>query len=544
MKATGFLSLLILSSVSLYGQTQLNTIQQAMKDELDRSMRELKREGLEAPMFISYSIRDGISYQGAATLGALIDSDFTPIREVTSCRVMVGSYEFNDESLESEYQGMNPEETSGQVELPMDDDYLGIRRTLWLMTDNVYRSASRQFQKKQEMVKELGKPLAEIPHRSFAKVPPSIVVVEGKNHEINKKELEEYLRKVSAIFLEYPEMENTAVRYRFSQGYRYLVNSEGSINKTPYSSGELVITMTLNSGNGDRLQEEVNASSSDTTLPNFTDVADKVKKKIDRLNKIKALPKFEDEYAGPVLFSGDFAPLLFLYNLGATVSDRNDVPRLKGYNRERSAPKIGRQFFSEGTTITAIPKTKSFGGVELLGSYEVDDEGTIPADATVLIENGLLKELVNDRTQVKENQPANGLMVNAGVFKVDVKNGVTKAQMKERLIEAARKEGLDYGIIIHQEWSNSPLIAIKVFVSDGHEEEFRQAVPGASEQLKMKRMLAASADSKAINLVAFMSDQMVSIIAPTAVLLEEVDIEAEDVVTEKHTEYVASPLKK
>ncbi|MEJ0031815.1 MAG: hypothetical protein WDO15_16205 [Bacteroidota bacterium] len=88
----------------------------------------------------------------------------------------------------------------------MDDDYLGIRRSLWVSTDNVYRGASRQFARNQQTVKEKNKPLSEVPHRSFAKTASSKVDIEAQPMNIDKKAVEEYVRKVSAVLSEFKNL--------------------------------------------------------------------------------------------------------------------------------------------------------------------------------------------------------------------------------------------------------------------------------------------------------------------------------------------------
>src|SRR5262245_2542214 len=126
----------LLSSCALAQETQ-SVVQRAMRDELDRGMKELKAEGFDKPFFINYTILDQKVTQIAASFGALVRSVETRSRQATSVRLLVGDYEFNDESLNSEMGGQQ----DNNLPLPIEDDYIGIRRSLWISTDNVYRGA-------------------------------------------------------------------------------------------------------------------------------------------------------------------------------------------------------------------------------------------------------------------------------------------------------------------------------------------------------------------------------------------------------------------
>lgn len=545
MRKTVFI-LTLFFSTTLLAQDKLNVVQQAMYDEMDRAMRELKTEGFEKPFFINYVLLDQTSWQMSATLGALHHSVETKGREALSVRMLIGDYEFNDESLDNE---SNVRQQAVDIELPIDDDYLGIRRSLWVSTDNVYRSATRIFAKNKETLKEQTKPLSEVPHRTFAKTPPSKIDIEGPEIKFDRAATEEYIRKVSGVFREYKGIENSNVIFIYQHGYRYLVNSEGSINRVPVGYGSLVINAVLKTPEGEFIFENSVRHFATPDLPPVETMIAEAKTLAQSLISSVASPVFKEEYTGPVLITGSTAANLFYQKLftgedGLIAS--NNIPNLKGYRYETNSidAKIGKMLFHEGMTVKAVPKMKKYGDTQLLGSFEVDDDGVVPADETILVENGVLKTLANDRTLTKSTQTANGLGDGPGVLMISFKNTIAEADMKAKLIAQAKKEGLDYGIMVKTSpfvWSSRIQNVYKVYVADGREELTRQASLKEISQRSFKRILEISKEIEVHHVNR--GGRPTSVIGPRAILLEEVEFSGASVPTLNEEEYVPNPLK-
>ena len=224
MKIKALANRLILSGMIILPWTassqDRSVIQRAMVDEMKRSMNELRLDSLKKPFYISYTITDVKVYSMAATLGALVNSVEGPTR-TKGLRVLVGGYEFNDESLDNNLFS-SPE--ANEIALPLDNDYIGIRRSLWVTTDKVYRDAARQFEKNTSMLKDTKKPLAEVPHRTFGKTTPVQINTDWTAPEFDKGKWEENLRQWSARFIKTDEP-NSSVALTYVHGYEYFVNS-------------------------------------------------------------------------------------------------------------------------------------------------------------------------------------------------------------------------------------------------------------------------------------------------------------------------------
>jgi predicted Zn-dependent protease len=401
------------------------------------------------------------------------------------------------------------------------------------------------------MLKEQNKPLAEVPHRSFAKVAPSKIDIQATEVKFDKAAAEDYIRKVSAIFSEYPDAYNSNVAFSYRQGYRYLVNSEGSVNRIPDSFAKLVVGIVVRTADGEIAYDQFQYNSRTPELPPIEKTIAETRSMIEAVIASSKAPRFAEEYTGPVLFEGREVALLLQSQL-FTGEDRliatNNVPALKGMRFESTTSietRIGKPVFAEGMTVKALPKMKKFGDEVMMGAFEVDDEGVIPADETVIVENGVLKNILNDRTLTKPGQVANGLGDGPGVVAVTFKNGIPMSDMKSKLIAQAKKDGLDYGLLVKNAANvNGGMFQYiyKVYVDDGREELVRDATIKGLSQRDFRKILETSKETAVHH--HDRGPSILSMICPSAVLLEEVEFTTSDAPSFKDEDYVPSPLKK
>ena len=487
----------IMSFLSGHAQSQSDDIiLKAMQDELLRNMSELKLPRYDKPFFIMYNIQDQKSYTIAATLGSIVRSTEKSFRFKSNTRVLVGDYAFNDESLED---NLTSTPTALEISLPIEDDYMGIRRSLWSSTDKVYRDAARHFQRHQQTLKETGKPLADIPHRSFAKGIPVNLVSTLTPYSFDKSQWEQKLKELSALFLKHPSIQNSTVIIQFTEGYKYMVNSEGVVTKIPFRETSLMSIGQLKNAQGEFVWDQI---SHQAFLPDQLPSADQLKTEIEnmiaQIEKQLSVPKFDDEYSGPVLLVGPVVADVFsdvFFNGPESIMASNSIPRLTGFQYQAEPlmdGKIGKTIFHESITIKAKPKLKSYNGVSLSGAFEIDDEGIVPADELIVVENGVLKNLLNDRTITHSAQSANGFSSGAGVLEVTSSQRNSEKELKEKLIVKAKADGLDYALIIR----NSPALmgmmnVYKVSVKDGSEELVRNAIYEQINFKTFRRILGA-----------------------------------------------------
>jgi len=521
----------------------------AMQDEIDRSMKELTLPTYDKPFFILYNVIDEKTCFINASLGSLDHSDDTPVRVKNSTRVLVGDYAFNDESLED---NLFSQSTALEIALPVDDDYFGIRRSFWSTTDKVYRDAAKHFAKHKETLKETGKALEEIPHRSFAKSNAVQILKTTAPAVFDKAAWEKTIRNLSALYLHHPSIERSNVILQYVRGYNYIVTSEGTTVKVPLSMVTLISVAQGKNGQGEFVMDRVmHQMKTPEQLPSEKELSDEIEKMITGIEALALLPKFTGEYTGPALFLGNAVPELFsnVFLRGReNIHASHAISRLNGlqYDQELTSMegKIGKSILSESITVKAKPKLTSYKGTDLLGTFEVDNEGIVPAEELIVVQNGVLKNLLNDRTITHSSHTANGFASGAGVLEVAVSQKSSEKILREKLIVQAKKEGLDYAVIIRDEGMNTGLKIYKLSVTDGKEELVRNALPNENMKV-LKHVLGASENSKAYNITlgrGLGNQGTVSFIVPEAILVEEMEIKPLRIPSLKEEEYVPNPL--
>src|SRR5690606_22073989 len=162
---------------------------------------------------------------------------------------------------------------------------------------------------------------------------------------------------------------------------------------------------------------------------------------------------------------------------------------------------------------------------------------------------GGLKSLLNDRTITHPSQTANGFSSGPGVLEITIKEKLSEAALKKKLIEEAKEQGLEFALILRQSTFLMGLVNVyKVSVADGKEELVRNALLDDLNAKVLRRIIAASEQQAAYNLGGsnYMGQNQgpfVSYIVPTAVLVKEMEVKPFDMPTLKEEEFVSNPLK-
>ncbi len=527
----------------------------AMRDELMKNKQELQLTDYEKPFFILYRVTDQQAHVISATLGSLVKSSQTPFRNKSSVRILVGDYGFNDESLDDD---LYSSPTAYEINLPLEDDYFGIRRAFWSTTDNVYRNAARHFKKHQETLKETGKTLPEIPHRSFAKAPEVKMIKDLSTTPFDKAKWESIARNLSSFFIEHPDIENSAVVIQYVEGYEYLVSSEGTLAKIPFSLARFMAVAQSKNKNGEfALEQVLHSTRFHTELPSEQALKEEILTMIAGMKEQRKIPMLDEEYTGPVLLLGPsvantLSSVLLQGREGLMASD--NIRKLSGYQFDNDAfsleNKIGKNILHESITVKAKPRLTSFQGIDLMGSFDIDEEGVVPPNELVLVENGVLKDLMHNRTLTSEQQKANGLGSGPGVLQVAVSMKDTEQMLKRKLLEQAKKDGLEYAIIVRDDpgMRQGLLNVYKVYVKDGREELVRHAMLNPGNLKTLKKILGASQTYKAFNLIGFdgmqMKPNLLSLIVPEALLIEEMTLQPLRLPSLQQEDYVKNPLEK
>jgi hypothetical protein len=470
-----------------------DVVMKAMRDELDRSMKQLQLEKLERPYFISYRVQDRTTVSASATFGALL-SGATARARYLSVQVRVGDYQCDNSNFLAFPIRANG--LTGTVLLPIDDDYQELRRQIWLATDSAYKAALETVSRKRAAL-ENRTARENLP--DFSREQPTTALEAPSPVKMDLARAEAMVRNLSAIFREQPEVFTSSTSLEISDTRSWYLNSEGSVNTQESSAANLMAAAQTQALDGMMLADWVMASAhSLEQLPRESELAAQIRAMADRLTRLRHAP-LVDRYTGPVLFDDSAGPELFTQVMAPKFLDMriptSDNPQVETYAAQGASKfqdRLGARVLPAFLSVVDDPTLSSYEGTPLLGGHAVDDEG-VRARPTTLVEKGILKTLLATR------DPVSGIPQSTGSFRtygaqpsnliVAVEDGKTEQELKDELLSLVKQRNRDFGIEVRRVGRE----AYKVY-PDGHEELIRQGQFDGLDEAAFKDLAAASRD--------------------------------------------------
>jgi hypothetical protein len=470
-----------------------DVVLKAMRDELDRSMKQLQLEQLEKPYFISYRVQDRASLDAGATFGALLSGALSRNRYLT-VQVRVGDYQ-RDNSNFMTY----PPEANGLTEnvlLPLDDDYQELRRQIWLATDTAYKEALEMLSRKRAALENRK---ARENLSDFSQEQPATALAPFAPIKMDLAQAEALVRKLSLIFRQSPEIYTSSVSLGIADVRSWYLNSEGSTATEETSGATLVAVAQSQALDGTTLPDWVMVSArSLEALPQESDLAVKIGAMADRLTRVRRAPVV-DRYNGPVLFEGaagaEAFSQVFVPKLLAMRAPASDNPQMEAYAAQgvsKLQDRLGARVLPSFLSVVDDPTQTSYQGTPLAGSYAVDDEG-VRARPTTLVDKGFLKTLLIAR------DPISGISQSTGSFRTfgpqpsnlifTVTEGASEQELKDQLLSMVRQRNKEFGVVVRSVGREVD----KVY-PDGHEELMRLGQFDGLDDGAFKDLAAASRD--------------------------------------------------
>lgn len=509
-----------------------------MTDEMQRSVSELQFKDLEKPYFIQYTVIDQQRYRASATFGSLTASDLGKAR-ILQAQVRVGNYDFdNSEFVAGGFQGAAPSGITAQA--PIENDYGTMRHALWLATDQAYKQAVEQIARKRAFVqnKIRGELIPD-----FSKEKPVTVVEARQDLQIDKAHWEKQLREWSGIFRDFPQVQESNVVMEAQLTHRYLVNSEGTRTLQPLMLVSVEIEAETQSSDGMRLRHWIpfNATGIDQ-LPPAEEISKQIRQMATDLTALRTAPVLDADYSGPVLFTGQASAEMFARVLGPNLSGQRlplTEQQQSQTTRSELMDRLNRPVLPRFLSVYDDPTAERLGAQQLLGHYDVDDQG-VPARRVSLIEAGVLKNFLMSRRPGKDMPQSNGHgrsgvpgreTAQIGNLFIQSTEGKSYADLKQQLIKMCQEENLTYGLLIKtlnpdgRGPIGTPVLTYKVYVSDGHEELIRGAFAQGIPIRSLRQIEAVGNDAFVANRLTGSNElpTPMSIVAPS-VLLEEIEV--------------------
>jgi len=497
---------LILAAPVLAVDQHDDVVMRAMKDELARSMSQLQLRQMEKPYFLAYRMQEVTQREISATLGSLTSSSGTPSRNrLVGVELRVGDYAFDNSNFVTMQRLRSGAAAmfSGVEQGSLDDNYAQVRREFWLATDQQYKRALEDLSAKKAALK-MRNGGESIP--DFSKEPSLTLLQPAGFNLVNVGELESLARDVSAIFRSAPEIDRSFVTLTYRNLYTRYVNSEG----TTFTRSEPLLKLEVSAST--QAQDGLPISDSFTLygrtpsdLPAKDELRRRAQQMADVVVKLRSASVL-DRYNGPVLFEGSAAGEVFLQEFGsrlaASRSPMSDNPqfemiftqmldRLVGSSFQ---DKVGARVLPDFISVRDVPSEAAFGGLALMGSAPIDDDGVRTRD-TAVIEHGILKNLLTSRVPVRGILQSTGSRHGWGAAPSNLilqsDKPFSAEDLRKQLLQRAKERGLDYAIVVRhlgggseanlmemakqmtQQGSSRSIPEVYKLYPDGHEEPLR-----------------------------------------------------------------------
>lgn len=537
-----FAILLLVLGTASFGQDAASTdpVLRAMTDELQRSVSELQFKDLEKPYFIQYIVLDQEEYRASATFGAVTSSEVNRGR-ILQAQVRVGDYDFDNSEFAAGggFQGAPPSGVLASTVI--ENDYDGIRHSLWLATDLAYKQSVEQLARKRAFVQNKVRD-EQIP--DFSKESPVTVVASAQRGlQIDKARWEKQIREWSAIFKEFPAVAQSNVQLVAQLNHRYLVNSEGTRTLQPSMLVFLEVDASAEAADGMRLRHWVpfNATSLEKLHPS-PEISNAIRRMGQDLTAVRSAPVLDADYSGPVLLTGQASAEMFARVLVPNLSGQRlplSDQQQSQTTRSELLDRMNRPVLPSFLSVFDDPTTQRIGAQELMGHYQVDDQG-VPARRVSLIEQGILKTFLMSRRPARNLPQSNGHgrsgipgreTAQIGNLFIQASEGKNYEDLKQELIRMCKAENLQYGIIIKAIDTDArspiglPFLVYKVYVADDREELVRGAAATAIPIRSLRQIESVGNDVSVVNRLIGGGDlpTPTSIVAPS-VLLEEMEL--------------------
>ncbi|MBZ5659768.1 MAG: hypothetical protein LAO08_05115 [Acidobacteriia bacterium] len=446
----------------------------AMQDELNRSSARLElkipdKDVPARPYFIQYRVLDVEVRTIVAEFGALVSST-TGKNRVMSVDVRVGNYNLDSSNFITDEGFSGFLGSTGTVGI--DRDYNSLRQDLWLATDQAFKAAVENISKKQAFMSRLAK-APSIP--DFSAATPVVNVEPLRDPDWTTRNWEQEARDVSAALRAFPQLHDSRVTYHLIYTTSYLLNTEGSKIRANHSLAAVEASLETESDDGMFLHNFLSVyRHRPDQLPPADSIRNDLQKAGEQLITLRVSPPAAD-YDGPVLFEPPAAGSLLAQMLGPSLSGARGplamqsafdqlMDRLGGHSEWTG--KLGSRVLGGTVSLVDDPTAKQFAGQDLLGNYDVDEEG-VTAQRVQLVENGLLLNFLMSRRPGPDLDHTNGHgraaflgdprpMISNLFFTSSA--GISPAELKKKFLDACKQNGNKWCLIVRE--MDNPVLGV------------------------------------------------------------------------------------
>jgi predicted Zn-dependent protease len=489
----------------------------ALGKEMVRSMVKLKNAGTAPLYFLCYRVYDTDEATIDASLGALDQSNRSR-RRVLDVEARVGSPQ-----VDSSHKLRSPAALDFSAfdfgrpqEIPLDDDEDAIRTSLWLATDAAFKSAQKSFieVKANRDVKVSEEDQSD----DFSSAKPEACSNKLQSLNIDLDNWNERLRKLSAIYKEYPQITESTVELNSSCVRKYIANSEGSRVQTSNLQARVITSASAISDDGMVVRLYDSADTLDPAdLPDDTQLEQRIRK---LANAVVALRNAHvaEPYVGPAILRSRAAGVFFHEILGHRIEGHRQKDEEEG---RTFAKKINERIMPSFISVYDDPTLTKLGNKSLVGHYDFDDEA-VASKRVDIVDEGVLKNFLMGRSPINKFSQSNGHcraepgrkpVARQGNLIVESSKTVPYEELRRMLIAEAKKQGKPYGLVFDeiaggftitqtfmpQSFQLLPLEVTRVYV-DGRPDELLRGVNLVGTPLaSLETVICAASDVDTFN---------------------------------------------
>jgi TldD protein len=335
-------------------------------------------------------------------------------------------------------------------EMGLGDDPDVLQAAVWREIDARYRVAADRYQRvlsdQQLLVEEtLGADLS-------AEVGVEDLQPAASLSALDLAGWEDTLRRASAVFATSDITFDAGVTFIAEAETRWFVSSEG--HRLRHGAVRLRVIV-----QGDTLAEDgdglVIARTFDAATPEGLPSADEViasAEDVQRsLTTLKAAP-LQEPYRGPAILSGRASAVFFHEIFGHRVEGH----RLRLVDDAQTfRQQVGQPILPTFLSVVDDPTRAVAQGEDLRGHFAYDDQG-VKAQPATLVRDGVLEGFLENRSPVQaeasnghgRRQAGHDVVTRQGNLVVEAAKTVDDATLRAKLIAEAKKQGLDYALIV------------------------------------------------------------------------------------------------
>jgi TldD protein len=511
----------------------------AEKAELTRSMEQLKKQ--EAPpYFLSYEIVETHAATVIGSFGALTHSAENRHR-LLRVNLRVGDYALDNSrqvragpgALADRYQA---------IAIPIENDPAAIRSVLWYQTDRRYKQAVEEL----ATVRTVSQVNVEREDTSadFSAAPAEQSVAAIAPFSVNRKVWEDKVRRYTAPFQRFGNLYEATAIFSANQDTRWFVSSDGSAIQASQTYYRLQISAFSKADDGMELPryESFFAFTPDG-LPDDAAVLKAVHALIADLQALRKAP-IVDPYTGPAILSGRAAAVFFHEVFGHRIEGHRQKSESEGQTFKKM---VGTPVLPDYLSVVFDPTLRRYGGMDLAGSYDFDDEG-VKARRVNVVSDGVMRNFLMSRTPIDgfpvsnghgRAQPGFSPVARQSNLIVLNSRPVTRDQLRAMLVDQIKQQNKPFGLLfddiaggftitgrtIPNAFNVLPVMVYRVY-PDGREELVRGVDLIGTPLTVFSKILAADDETAVFNGICGAESGAVPVAASApAMLVSQIEVQ-------------------